>query len=89
MEIKMLDDFTKWKETLHKVVHISRSVGVKEDTVVNMAQKIGDFLADNVDPENPQQRLIKELWAVGTEEERHTFAHLIVKMVEKEQHTVH
>ncbi len=84
--VKTLEDFGKWKETLHKAVHTSEKVGMKEDTITNIAKRVGDFLMKNVDPENPEQRLLKELWEVGTQEERHTLAHMLVKMVEKEQH---
>jgi Protein of unknown function (DUF3243) len=87
--VKMIEDFDKWKETLHKVIHVSEAVGMKEETVVDIAKRIGDFLANKVDPENPQQRLIKQLWEVGSPEERHAMAHMIVKMVEQEHHGVH
>lgn len=88
MAIEMIEDFSKWKDTLHKAVHVSRSAGMNDDTVVNIAERIGDFLSKNVDPKNPQQRVIKELWEVGTHEERHVFAQMMVKMVEKEQHSI-
>jgi hypothetical protein len=87
--VKMIEDFDKWKNTLHRLVHVSKAVGMSEDTITDLAKKVGDFLSNKVDPENPQQRLLKQLWEVGTQEERHALAHLIVKMVEHEQHGVH
>jgi hypothetical protein len=87
--VKMIEDFDKWKATLHKIIHVSEVVGMNEDTITDIAKKIGDFLANRVDPENPQQRLLKQLWEAGTQEERHALAHMIVKMVEQEHHGVH
>ena len=84
--IKTIEDFDKWKDMLHKVVRTSRKVGMKEDTITDIAKKVGDYLHDHIDPENPEQRLLKQLWDVGTQEERHSLAHMIVKMVDKEVH---
>jgi len=87
--VKMIEDFEKWKDTLHKTIHVSEKLGMSEDTVTDIGKKIGDFLMKNVDPENREQRLLKQLWETGTQEERHSLAHMLVKMVEKEHHTIH
>jgi len=87
--LEMIEDFDKWKSTLHKLVHVSEIVGMKEDTVTDLAKKMGDYLANHVDPENREQRLLKQLWEVGTQEERHILAHLMFKMVETEYHGNH
>ncbi|MCY0888606.1 MAG: DUF3243 family protein [Alicyclobacillaceae bacterium] len=49
----------------------------------NVAAKMGEFLANRVDPKNPEQRLLKELWDSGDTEERKTLARLMVKMADK------
>jgi len=86
--VKTIENFDKWKETLHKAIHISEKVGMKEETVVDIAKRVGDFLNNNVDPENRQQRLLKDLWETGSKEERHALAHMLVKMIENEYHHV-
>ncbi|MDF2700605.1 MAG: hypothetical protein K0Q49_2164 [Haloplasmataceae bacterium] len=86
--VKTIENFDKWTEALHKAVHISKKMGMKEDTITDIAKKVGDFLADNVDPENPKQRILKELWEVGNDEERHILAHLVVKLIETKYHNV-
>jgi Protein of unknown function (DUF3243) len=80
--VDLIEDFDKWKETLKRAVNISKAMGMSEDTITNIAKRIGDFLEDRVDPENREQRLLKHLWEAASPEERHTLAHIIVKMVD-------
>ncbi len=86
--VKVIENFEKWKDALHKIIHVSEKMGVSEDTITDVGKKVGDFLMNNVDPENREQRLIKQLWEVGTQEERHSLAHMLVKMIEKEHHNI-
>ena len=45
--------------------------------------KLVSFLSNKVDPENEQERVLKELWDAGDEQEKHTLARLMVKLVDK------
>ena len=85
----MIENFDTWKDTLHKAIHTGEKVGMSEETVTDIGQRIGTFLMKTVDPENPQQRLLKELWEVGTPDQRHTLTHMLINMIEKEHHPVH
>ncbi|OTA40374.1 MAG: hypothetical protein A6D92_18560, partial [Symbiobacterium thermophilum] len=58
-----------------------KRTGASQQTITNMATSIGNFLAEKVDPRNREQRLLKELWDVGTEEERKALASMVTKMV--------
>jgi hypothetical protein len=85
MEINKIDSFTEWtnwKDTLSKAVNLGESFGMSENTIENIATKIGNVLAARVDPENREQRLLQELWKVGDDSDRKVLAKLIVKMVE-------
>ena len=85
MEINRTDAFTEWanwKNTLNKAVNLGESVGMSENSIENIAVKIGNFLAARVDPENREQRLLQELWKVGDDDDRKILSKLIVKMVE-------
>ncbi|MGE5674767.1 MAG: DUF3243 domain-containing protein [Mycobacterium leprae] len=81
METPVLQDFDQWKSFLSKQVNQAEDAGTNKDTIVNVATRIGNFLADKVDPKNREQRLLKELWDVGTNDERHALAGMITKMV--------
>jgi hypothetical protein len=85
MEINRVDAFTEWtnwKNTISKAVNLGESVGMSENSIKNIAVKVGNILAARVDPENREQRLLQELWKVGDDDDREVLAKLIVKMVE-------
>lgn len=81
MDINLLDDWDKWKETLAKTVNVGEGVGFSGDTIDKAAFKVGNFLTSFVDPRNKEEHLLKELWEAADEEERKTLAKIIVKMV--------
>jgi hypothetical protein len=79
----VLKVFDKWKEFLAERVSQAERAGMSEEKLNNIAVQVGDFLATKVDPKNEQERVLKELWDVGSEEERRTIARLMVKLVDK------
>lgn len=72
-----------WKKTLAQAVDQGKSMGMDQDDLVNRAEHIGDVLAQKVDPQNPQQRVLKELWSSADENEQKALASTIIKMVQK------
>lgn len=88
MELNNIDniqEWSNWKKTLGKAVNFGETVGLSEDTMSKVALKVGNFLSTNVDPENREQRVIKELWDAGDEEDRKYLSKLMVKIVENER----
>lgn len=79
---RVIEDFDKWKNLLRNTVNFSKAVGMSEEFITEAAKRIGDFLDDKVDPENREQRLLKQLWDASSNYERHILAHIIVKMVQ-------
>ncbi len=75
--------FEKWKSFLGERVEQAKKAGMGEETIEKLAYQIGEFLDDKVDPNNEQNRVLKELWDVGDKEERKAMARLMVKLVEK------
>lgn len=78
----VLSNFDNWKEFLSDRVAQAKNNGMSEDTIKNLAYEIGSFLDEKVDPKNEQQRVLKQLWDAGDENERKTVAGLMVKLVE-------
>ncbi|NDI33324.1 DUF3243 domain-containing protein [Chengkuizengella sediminis] len=78
----VLETFDKWKHFLSDRVEQAKKAGMSEDTISKLAFQIGEFLDDKVDPKNSEERLLKELWDVGNDEERKTMAKMMVKLVE-------
>ena len=79
----LMDNWHKWKNTLGKAVDLGETVGLSDDTINNVAEKIGTYLSNNIDPHNDEERLLKELWDVASEEDRKTLAKLLVRVVDK------
>lgn len=81
--MSVLNSFDKWREFLGEHVDKAQSMGFSEDQISNVASKMGEFLADRVDPKNDEQRLLKEMWDCGNDQERHAIASMMVKMSDK------
>lgn len=79
----VLKSFDKWKEFLGERVNAAENQGMSEETISKLAFEIGDFLANKIDPENKEERVLKELWDLGNDEERKTIARLMVRWVSK------
>ncbi|GIP43804.1 hypothetical protein J45TS6_22630 [Paenibacillus sp. J45TS6] len=79
----VVSNFDAWKKFLGDRVAQAEKLGISEDVINKLAYEIGDFLDEKVDPANPSNRALKELWDVGNEEERRTIAKLMVKLAKK------
>jgi predicted metal-binding transcription factor (methanogenesis marker protein 9) len=79
----VLKSFDKWKQFLGERISQAEAVGMSDETVTKLAFQIGQYLQDTIDPKNEEERVLKELWDVGNEQERKTLAHLMVKLVSK------
>lgn len=73
-----------WKKTLGRAVNTAEFLGMSDENINKTAYRLGDFLAANFDPGNREQRLLKELWDVGSEQEQRSLAKMIAKMVDKD-----
>lgn len=71
----------EWKRWLSQAVAAGREAGLGSRDLVHYAERIGDFLARHVDPANPQQRVLKELWSVADQGEQRAIASALVKLV--------
>ena len=84
LKVDVINDWDKWKKTLYNMVYMGETVGLSEDTITNLGSKIGEFLSANVDPENREQRLLKELFEAANKKEQETLARVIIKMIQKD-----
>ncbi len=82
MEIDM--SWQDWKKTLGRAVNSADFLGMSDKNINKTAYLLGDFLAANVDPGNREQRLLKELWEAGSEDEQRSLASMVAKMVDNE-----
>ena len=82
LKVDVINDWDKWKKTLYNMVSMGETVGLSEDTITNLGSKIGEFLATNMDPENREQRLLKELFEAANKKEQETLTSVIIKMIQ-------
>ncbi|MNG33358.1 hypothetical protein D3C84_1195890 [compost metagenome] len=79
----VLTNFDTWKQFLADRVKQAENIGLNEEAISKLAFEIGSFLDEKVDPKNEQERVLKELWDIGDEEEKKTIARLMVKLVQQ------
>jgi hypothetical protein len=83
MAIETMENWGQWKAALGKAVDLGETVGMSDGTINNIAEKVGTFLSNNVNPHNDEERLLKELWDAADERDRDVLAKLVVKIVDK------
>lgn len=54
----------------------------KKSTITNLADQLGDFLSENGDSKNDQERVLVDLWSVANEDEQQSLANVMVKLVQ-------
>jgi hypothetical protein len=79
-------NWDEWKKTLAQAVEFAEELGISREQIVTLAQQAGDVLAQTVTPANPEQKVLKELWDVAGNEERHVLANLMTKLTSKNKY---
>jgi hypothetical protein len=79
---RILRDFDEFKGYLYKRIKMAESIGLGDEQMAVIAQKVADYLASHEDPRNCEEKLLQELWKAGTEEERHMLAHMLVRLAQ-------
>lgn len=77
-------DWHTWKKILGRGVNLAEAAGISDENINKIAYRLGDFFANNFDPGNREQRLVKELWEVGAEEEKRALAKMIAKLADRD-----
>ncbi|MCJ7839702.1 DUF3243 domain-containing protein [Lederbergia sp. NSJ-179] len=80
--MSVLNNWDHWKNFLGDQLDDAQDQGMSQQIIDKMAHHVGDYLANNVDPKNEQQRVLSDLWSVASEEEQQAIARVMVKLVE-------
>jgi len=72
----------EWKDVLGRAVNTARTMGMSDERIENLAYQVGEYLATHARPASPEQRVLRELWGAGNEEEKKTLARLVAKVVD-------
>ncbi len=81
----ILSNFEQFKGYLAEKVEVGEKLGLSEERLAQAAEKVADYLAHKEEPKNREEKLLQELWLVGEKEHRHALAHMLVRMVLKEE----
>ncbi len=76
------DDWAIWKAKVKERIAIAHRFGLPEETVRNIAVKVGDFLAEKGHPATKEEELLKEIWNVATPDEKETITTLIFRIAQ-------
>lgn len=79
---RILRNFEEFKGYLHRRVRMAESIGMSEEQMAVIAQKVADYLSSHEEPRNNEELLLQELWKAGTEEERHVLAHMLLRLAQ-------
>ncbi|CAH1211667.1 putative protein YflH [Paenibacillus sp. JJ-223] len=80
---QILHNFETFKEYLAKRIAVGEAIGLGEEQMARIAEKVADYLAANEEPRNSEEKLLQELWSVGREEEQHMLAHMLVRLAQR------
>ena len=78
------DSFDQFKEDLGGKLNLAHKVGASRGTILNAAKDFSEWLAAKVDPKNPEQRLLKEMWEVADENEKNAMVNVLVKFMDQQ-----
>lgn len=80
----ILANFDHFKQYLSKKVEMGEKMGLSEERLAQITEKVAGYLAKNEDPKNREEYLLQQLWNVGEKEEKHMLAHMLLRLVKKE-----
>jgi hypothetical protein len=80
---EILQNFDSFKSYLGKRIELAEKIGMSEEQIAVTAEKIANYLTANEEPRNSEEKLLSELWKVGTQEERHKLAHMLVRLAQQ------
>ncbi len=81
--MSVLNNWDQWKDFLGDRLEHAQKVGMSQDVIANVAVQVGEYLSQQVDPKNEQERVLAELWRVANEEEQQAIANMMVKLVQE------
>lgn len=80
--MSVLDNWDQWKDFLGDRLNQAKQQGLDQETINQLAEQVGDYLSQQVDPKNEQQRVLSDLWSVASQEEQQAIANVMVKLVQ-------
>ncbi|MFT8321216.1 MAG: DUF3243 domain-containing protein [Bacillus sp. (in: firmicutes)] len=80
--MSILESWDQWKDFLADRLHHAQNEGMNDQVIGDLAFQIGDYLSNQVEPKNEQERMLSDLWSVASKEEQHAIANMMLKLVQ-------
>jgi hypothetical protein len=80
--MSVLDNWKQWEDFLADRLHQAQNEGMSEGAISALALQIGDYLSEQVEPKNEQERILADLWSVADKEEQQAIANIMVKLIQ-------
>ncbi len=80
--MSVLDNWQQWTQFLGDKVSDAKEDGMSKKMIERAALQIGEYLANNIEPQNEEERVMADLWKVASKDEKMALASCIVKLVE-------
>lgn len=77
-----ITSWEQWLDTLGTALSRAQSMKMPKKVLAKSASELGDFLFEAIDPDVPENRLLKNLWEQADAKEKETLASLMIKLVE-------
>jgi len=81
--VGLTNTFDQFTDQLATAMKTAQHMGMSQQDIVANAERVGDWLAQEVSPQSPEQRLLKEMWNASNNQEQQTIAGVLVKMVQQ------
>ncbi|MFY4775430.1 DUF3243 domain-containing protein [Metabacillus sp. RGM 3146] len=81
---EILSSFEHFKKYLAGKIEVGKKLGLGNEQLAMTAEKIAGYLAENIEPKNREEYVLKELWKAGDQEQQHHLAHMLINMVTSE-----
>lgn len=79
--MSILENWDQWKGFLGDRLDAQNEKGMAGQALSEMAYRVGDYLAHEVDPKNSEEQLLADLWKCADEQEQHAIANVMMKYV--------
>ncbi|GIN83631.1 hypothetical protein J6TS2_00170 [Heyndrickxia sporothermodurans] len=80
--MSVIDNWSQWKDFLGDRLNQAKQQGMTQETITQLAEQVGDYLSQQVEPKNEQQKILADLWSVASQEEQQAIANVMVKLVQ-------
>jgi len=78
-----ITSWEQWLDTLGTALTKAQAMKMPKKLLTKSAAELGDFLFDTIDPDVPENRLLKKMWEVADRKEKEALANVMIKLVEK------